>query len=69
MRVEARDLMTILQRQDRPLVVHATGGFLSRMHRYLSSYRGLAFYAEAPDPLRLPGDAEIIEARKIWIPG
>jgi hypothetical protein len=68
-RVEPGDLMSILRRQEAPLVIHAAGGIFSPSHRYLYSYKGLAFFAKSPEQLRLPAGCEIIEARKIWIPG
>jgi hypothetical protein len=67
-RVEAQAFASLLSRQEKPLVVHAMGGFFGSTHKYLCSYRGLAFFAESRERLRLPLDAEIIEAKSIWIP-
>ena len=53
---------------DEPLVVYAPPrGMFSRRHRYLMSYRGLAFYTASPEALAL-GGADIIIAKSIWIP-
>jgi hypothetical protein len=49
-------------------VVHATGGFLSTGYRYLASHKELAFLCTSSEPLNLPGDAELVLAKKIWIP-
>jgi hypothetical protein len=68
-RVEAADFLRILHKQDDVLVVIAPGGFFQRGWRYLTSYKGLAFFTKSRDPLPLPGGAEVIEARTIWIPG
>jgi hypothetical protein len=68
-RVEPEDFLRILQRQQEPLVVHATGGFFSTSYRYLSSYKGLAFFTQSPAPLSLPSGCEVVRAQKIWIPG
>ena len=68
-RVEPEDFLRILGRQQEPLVVHATGGFFSTSYLYLSSYKGLAFFTKSPDPLSLPSGCEVVQARKIWIPG
>ncbi len=68
-RVEPGDFLFLVEQNDPPLVVHAAGGFFSRSDKYLTSYRGLAFYAESETPLTLPGHCEVIESRKIWIPG
>ncbi len=37
--------------------------------QYLLSYKGLAFFTKTPEPLDLPGAAEVIAAQSIWIPG
>ena len=66
--VESNDFMTILSRNEKPLVVTARGGFLNRRYRYLTSYRGLFFYCESSTPVMLPGNIELIASRKIWIP-
>lgn len=62
------EFVKILNLADKPLVVAATGGFLNRQHRYLTSYKGLFFYTSSKQPLHLPGSAEIVAAEKIWIP-
>jgi hypothetical protein len=67
--VTPEDFLLIVQRQQQPLVVHAIGGFFSTNYQYLSSYKGLAFFTKSPDALILPSGCEVIQARKIWIPG
>ena len=59
--VEPGDFLFLVEQNDQPLVVHATGGFFSRNDQYLTSYRGLAFYAKSKTPLTLPGHCEVIE--------
>ena len=68
-RVEPDAFLTIVERVEAPLVVHAEGGFLSTVHKYLVGYKGLVFYTQAARPLHLPGSGELVEAEKIWIPG
>jgi hypothetical protein len=68
-RVEPEDFLGILQRQREPLVVQATGGFFTTNYQYLSSYKGLAFFTKSAFPLTLPGSCEVVQAKKIWIPG
>lgn len=68
-RVEPDDFLAILQRQEEPLVVHATGGFLSTNYQYLTSYKGLAFFSKSNMPMSLPAGTELVYAKKIWIPG
>ena len=67
-RLEPAEWMTILKRTDAPLVVVAQGGMIKKHFRYLTSYRGLAFYTKSNDALVLPGRTEVISARSISIP-
>jgi len=68
-RVDPDDFLAIIQWNDEPLAVHATGGFFGKQHQYLTSYRGLAFFAKSKTELALPEHCQIVEAQKIWIPG
>lgn len=68
-RVGPDDFLNIVDQNDEPLVVHATGGFFSVKHQYLTSYRGLAFFAKSAAALSLPEHCQVVEAEKIWIPG
>ena len=69
-RVEPAEFLRIVQRQPGLLVVHATGGLFRTNYQYLTSYKGLAFFAKSPEPLTLPADCETIPAAGgIWIPG
>ncbi|MHB1034021.1 MAG: hypothetical protein ACYC35_11730 [Pirellulales bacterium] len=68
-RLEPQDFEVILSRVEAPLVVTAVGGFFSTSYQYLTAYKGLVFYTASPEPLPLPDDAEVIPARRIWIPG
>jgi hypothetical protein len=68
--VESTDFMTILQKMDNPLVVYSESKFFSvKSHHYITSYKGLIFYTKTTVPLMLRPSAEIIHAKKIWIPG
>ncbi len=68
-RVEANDFMTILSKADKPAVVCAISGFRKKKHEYLTGYKGLVFYTKSNVPLQLPSEAELIVAKRIWIPG
>ena len=68
-RVEADVFANLLRRTEKPLVVYTQGGFLSKNHQYLTSYKGLTFYTKSGEQIDLPKSAEIIVADKIWIPG
>ncbi len=67
-KVEPEDFRTIINRQQEPLVVIAEGGFFNSKYKYLTSYRGLAFYAQTSDAVELPSRCEVIKAGKIWMP-
>jgi hypothetical protein len=69
-RVSGRDFLKLLNRQKQPLVVVAPSRilFFETGWRYLTSYRGLVFFARSSTPLDLPEDAELVEAKRIWIP-
>ncbi len=67
-RVNAVDFLRIVELNEEPLVVQATGGFFSTVYMYLTSYRGLAFFTKSDMPLSLPSHCQIVEAQKIWIP-
>jgi hypothetical protein len=67
-RVEPQQFLHLVGRQEQPLVIRTRGGFMNRQWHYLTSYRGFVFYAKGPEPLPLPGRAEVFEAKKIWMP-
>ncbi len=50
------------------LVVTAQGGVFKKHFRYLTSYKGLAFFTKSPDELVLPRRVEIVQAQSIAIP-
>ena len=68
-KVNPSDFLTILGKQEAPLVVSATGGFLSTHYDYLTSYKGLAFFTQSTDLIEMPSSVELVQAEKIWIPG
>lgn len=68
-RVEPNEFRKLLNHNADGLVVHAVGGLFSPGHKYLMGYKGLAFYASAREPIPLPSSCQVVEAKKIWIPG
>jgi hypothetical protein len=68
-RVRADDFMRIVNLNSEPLVVQTTGGFFRVTHRYLTSYRGLAFYTKSDARLSLPAKCQVVQADRIWVPG
>ena len=67
--VVAADFMKILEKVDNPLVVCSESKFISTKYHYLTAYKGLIFYTKSATPLMLRPSAEIIRAKKIWVPG
>ena len=67
-RINAPELLTLLERSDAPLVVVGKGGTFRKHYRYLTTYKGLAFFARSPLPLAIPAHAEIITVESISIP-
>jgi len=68
-RVAPAEFLRVLQQQREPLVVHAKGGFFLTSYRYLTSYKGLAFFTKSTTPLNPPSGCETVAAGGIWIPG
>jgi hypothetical protein len=66
--VRPEDFASILRRTERPLVITSEGGVFSTSYKYLTSYKGLAFYTKARAPLVLPADAEVVRAQGISVP-
>lgn len=67
-RIDPDEFLRILALQPNPLVVKSVGGFFSTSYKYLTSYKGLAFYCKSPRELRLPKDTELVIASKMSIP-
>ncbi len=67
--VESRDFEAILMRSEAPLIVSAQGGLFSTHYQYLMAYKGLFFYTRTQTPLPFAPNVEIINAKKILLPG
>ena len=67
--LDPENFQRILSKTDDPLIVHTRAGWPKKTDRYLTAYKGLIFYTKSEKPLMLPGNAEVVEAGKIWIPG
>lgn len=66
--VEPAEFQKLLGHNEQGLVVHAMGGLFSNKHKYLMSYKGLAFYTITSEAVHLPSACQVVEAQKIWIP-
>ncbi|MCK5411208.1 MAG: hypothetical protein V3W35_04655 [Gemmatimonadota bacterium] len=67
--VESRVFEHIVSWQDEPLVIRSEGSRFGGRFRYLTSYKGFAFYTKSATPLHIAGKAKLIDVKKIWIPG
>jgi hypothetical protein len=65
--VEPEEFLNILERTENPLVVCSPASLLSK-YKYLTSYKGLAFFTKSKEALMVPSSAEVITARKIEVP-
>ena len=65
--VEPQEFLAILERTEKPLVVHSPSGLLTK-YKYLTSYKGLVFFTKSRDALLIPASAEMVMAKKIWVP-
>ena len=68
-RVETSDFIRILEKQDEPLVVVSVEWMFGQSYKYLTSYKGLTFFAKSTEAIHISSRCEIIECKKIWIPG
>ena len=66
--IPPEEFLAIVRKVPEPLVVAAQTGVFGKKYQYLTSYKGLAFFAESPTPLMLPRSIETILAKKIWVP-
>jgi hypothetical protein len=60
--------LALTQRGEPLLVVQAKGGIFSTHYKYILGYRGLVFYTTSKEELRLPGNVEVMQAKKIINP-
>ena len=68
-RVEPQEFAKLLGLTKEPLIVIAEGGLFGKNYQYLMSYKGLAFFTKSSNALQLPGDAQVVSASRISIPG
>ena len=67
-RVEPPGFTLLVYRMEAPLVVTARMGMFRTFYRYLTSYKGMFFYTDSPDQLRLGAPVELVTAKTIRIP-
>jgi hypothetical protein len=67
-KVPEDDFRRLLEKTEKPLVVVALGGLFTKHYRYLTSYKGFAFFTKSATELTLSSRCELVVADKIWIP-
>jgi hypothetical protein len=67
-RMEPREFQQLLYRIPEPLVVIAPPGTFRKKTQYLTSYKGIAFFTASPERIQMPGGAEVVSAKSIWVP-
>lgn len=67
-RLEPSEWLSVLKRNENAIVVVAPGGMFRKGYKYLTSYRGLAFFTKSDQALVLPGRVEVITAKSISLP-
>lgn len=68
-RMEPDGFRQIIYRADNPVVVVAMSRIFGRTsYKYITSYKGLAFYTKSSSQLALGGGIELVAAKTIWVP-
>jgi hypothetical protein len=68
-RMEPNDFQQIVGRADEPIVVIATSKLFGKVsYKYVTSYKGLAFYTKSSSRLSFGSGAMMVSAKSIWVP-
>ena len=66
--VEQDEFMTLVSHQECPLVLTSVGGIFTTEYRYLTSYKGIAFFCKTPYQLQIPDTAETVQVKNLVVP-
>ena len=68
-RMEPNDFLQIVGRADEPIVVMSISKIFGKVsYKYITSYKGLAFYTKSPSRLAFGSGHLMVSAKNIWIP-
>jgi len=68
-RMEPNDFLQIVGRADEPIVVMATSKVFGKIsYKYITSFKGLAFYTKSSSRLAFGSGVLMVSAKNIWIP-
>ena len=68
-RVESSDFEAVLRKVEAPLVVYSQSGLFSTRYQYLTTYKGLYFHTKTATALSLSPGVEIVNTKKLLLPG
>ena len=70
LRVEPAEFLRVVSLSESPLVAACQGWqlFGGTQYKYLTSYKGLTFFAKSDVPLELPAEAEVVAVEKMSMP-
>ena len=67
-KVTEEEFLKILRKSQSPLIITARSGVFKKRNEYLMSHRGFIFFTACDTEIAFPSHAEIVVAKKIWIP-
>ena len=68
-RLDAPDFDRIVWKAPEAIVIRARPGVFSKQHQYLTSYKGFVFHTRTRVELHFASSVEVVDAKKIWVPG
>lgn len=66
--IAGKDFEALLARIERPVVVVGRAGFFRNRYTFLTSHGGFIFAARSEQMLTIPRGAEVVRAKKVWLP-
>jgi len=67
-RVDPDSFLRMIGKNEHPVVIVAEEKIFKTRYKYLTSYGGFVFFTKSSTPLTISGRAEVVAARKIWVP-
>jgi hypothetical protein len=65
-RVKVEDFLSILAKNQEPLVIVTCEGYFTKLYKYVTAYKGFVFFTESLDKLEFASNIEVINAQSIW---
>jgi hypothetical protein len=64
-RVKVEDFLSILSKNQDPLVIVTSEGLFTKIYKYITAYKGFVFFTESLDRLDFNSNTEIIYAQNL----